>query len=888
MTEFLSKLKTTTVVNGRLALRTERLRNARERRLAYQVMTVEHLASRLAGGFCQIVDIPTLRGLVNGIIESADIGELNPMRSRPGMPNACANTLMKFWLSGIDRETHAGHPRMKAILALEDAVMEAMPANLLRPADVAAAALARIRHAPMIFGSVVFKGMTDLHPVWRPLFDALAATTDVTWEAGPRDVPGFVEASGNVAVLKSGYEVPEYQSASCATERHEAVEAVRWARELVVSGVRPCDVAIATVSMRTYAELMAAVVESGDVPVHMTSGVPAVVGRDGQTAAALADLLLRGISQKRVSRLFSLIGPGNGALQGLPADWELAVPPDAALTTVARWKKVLLRKPSTQPVADVVLPLLELVSKGTRVAAEIGRRFLDGHALALWERALLDGPAAALDRTIKDLKVDDGVDPLTSVCFTTAECLAASPRPYVRLIGLTSRSWPRHQSEDALIPRHVVPTSLLDPMSVSRLDEVDYKTIVDTTARIIVMSWPRRDSQGRELGISGLVPSTLRERATRLSSTRRAEAPLSETDRLFSRISEFRLTAQARAAAATVADWTASELTAHDGLVQAGHPRIVRVLEQAQSATSLRKLLRDPLSFVWVYALGFRAPEYEDEPLLLDARQFGNIVHEILRRTVEVLSREGGFAKVSRRRLESAVESARLDVGGIVETSQPVPPTLVWLQTMDLAEQFAKAALSQQLPLETHGFVSHAEVPFGRSEKWPRADRPWDQDSVVTIPGTSVRVQGVIDRLDVTADGRMAVVVDYKSGKTPPGVEDFVLNGGKELQRPLYSYAVKSLLGDGVSVQAALSYPHSGTFAPLPDPEAALSTLAGFVATAVGSILDGAAVAGEDAEDRFSDTKFALPAQADAIYLARKAEARNKALTDLSHLWSHP
>ena len=35
----------------------------------------------------------------------------------------------------------------------------------------------------------------------------------------------------------------------------------------------------------------------------------------------------------------------------------------------------------------------------------------------------------------------------------------------------------------------------------------------------------------------------------------------------------------------------------------------------------------------------------------------------------------------------------------------------------------------------------------------------------VTIPGTPLRIQGRIDRLDLSEDGRTARLVDYKTGK---------------------------------------------------------------------------------------------------------------------------
>lgn len=884
---YLKFLKTTLIVNGRMALRTERLNAARDGAMGTQVMTIEHAASRLAGGFLQIIDLVTLRGLVSSVLETADLGELNPMRKRPGMPNACASTLLKYWLSGIDRDHYASSKRIGAILALEDAVMEVMPANLMRPSDLVELAVSHISHAPMIFGDIVFKNMTDLHPVWRPLLDAFASVLPVTWDAGPRQKADFLGNRKDVVVKKSAPSEPIVAAVSCASDRHEVIEAVRWVREMTVSGVDPSDIAVATVSLQTYDDLMASVAAEADVVIHMANGIPALMSRSGQTAAALADVMLRGISQKRISRLFGLMGAGQGALINLPANWEEALPADAALTTVKRWTKALERRPSTQPLAEVIVPLLDIISKGPDKASEIGERILWPDALAIWKRALKDGPPTALDRTLKALKTDDSSNPLSSACFMSAEDLAASPRSHVRLIGLTSRNWPRHQTEDALIPRHIVPSEVLDPMPLSRVDRIDFATISDTTDKLLVLSWPRRDGKGRDLGISGLVDEDYRENAVHLNRSRIANHAMSETDRLLSRPLEFRARDDANAVISTARDWLSADMTAHDGLVSAGHPRIATVLSQVQSATSLRKMLRDPLGFVWRYGLGFKAPEYEDEPLLLDSRQFGNIVHEILRRTVENLGRKGGFTSVSQEKLFEAIADARLDVGGIVETSQPVPPALIWFSTMEMAELFARAALTYPLPVHD-GIKSFAEVPFGKEAKWIRSDLPWEQDVTVEIPGTGIFVGGVIDRLDLLSDGSKAYVLDYKSGKTPPKIEEAILNGGKELQRPIYNFAVKTLLGDRIEVESALIYPMTSTYAPLPEADHALDLLAGYVATARSLLLEGAIAAGIDAEDSFSESKFALPSQADAVYLQHKRQARAHTLSELTTLWSQP
>ena len=148
---------------------------------------------------------------------------------------------------------------------------------------------------------------------------------------------------------------------------------------------------------------------------------------------------------------------------------------------------------------------------GLKQAAEIGERLLCTRSLAIWRKALTEGPPEALDVTLPTLRLPDQLPPEATVIWATAASLAAEPRPYVWLIGLTSRAWPRHQAEDALLPNHIVSGELLDPLPVHEADRRDFTTILKTTARQVICSHARRDPQGRKNGISPLYPQSFPE-----------------------------------------------------------------------------------------------------------------------------------------------------------------------------------------------------------------------------------------------------------------------------------------------------------------------------------------------------------------------------------------
>ena len=256
-----------------------------------------------------------------------------------------------------------------------------------------------------------------------------------------------------------------------------------------------------------------------------------------------------------------------------------------------------------------------ILARGLKHAAEIGELLLKGRSLAIWRKALTDGPPEALDVTLTSLRLPDDVAPETSIIWAPAAALAAVPRPFVRLIGLTSRAWPRHASEDPLLPDHIVPSHRLEPLPVHDADRRDFETICRTTARQLVCSRSRRDAEGRLNGTSPLYTANLPE--AHRQRARIPEHAAGWSDRLFARPAEFDELPQARSALLCWIDWHTGRLTPNDGLIRRDHPVVIAALQRQQSATSLAKLLRDPLGYLWQYGFGWAEPGETEDPLLL-------------------------------------------------------------------------------------------------------------------------------------------------------------------------------------------------------------------------------------------------------------------------------
>ena len=197
------------------------------------------------------------------------------------------------------------------------------------PAISAAKPLPGLAVAPGIIGAVELDNLGFVPPVWRPLLSALAAVVPVR-----RCNPAVVDAawfSGEVTRDRLPIAaVPE--SVCCADPHAEAVEALRWARDLLSSGrARPEDIAITAAATSVWDDHFLALSESAELPLHFSHGVPALSLRPGQACAALADALVGGLSQDRIRRLFAHAVGVAPALRTLPRDWASGLPSGAGL-----------------------------------------------------------------------------------------------------------------------------------------------------------------------------------------------------------------------------------------------------------------------------------------------------------------------------------------------------------------------------------------------------------------------------------------------------------------------------------------------------------------------------------------------------------------------------
>jgi hypothetical protein len=122
----------TIVVHTRLAGHMARVEAARAGSHGIQILTMGHMVARLAGGFLAPIDPDCLRDAITEALPELDLGELENIKTLPGMARATAGTLEKVWQANIDLSSST-HPRSRVLAALEETVLARLPPAMKKP-----------------------------------------------------------------------------------------------------------------------------------------------------------------------------------------------------------------------------------------------------------------------------------------------------------------------------------------------------------------------------------------------------------------------------------------------------------------------------------------------------------------------------------------------------------------------------------------------------------------------------------------------------------------------------------------------------------------------------------------------------------------------------------
>lgn len=849
-------------------------------------MSLPTLAARLAGGFARAAEATDLDATIRSALDEGGFTDFESIRLLPGMTRAVASTLARVWSGDLDTASVEFSPggRLADLAVLDLRVRARLPVGALTPRDLRDAAMARIGYAASVLGPVVLERLGVVDPVWRALVITLCGVVAVEWNNPGSDDTSWFPGS----IVRAGRSVaapPEL--VTCANPRAEVVESLRWARELITTGkAKPNEIAICATAPAEWDEHFVALSGDASVPLHFSHGLPAIASWDGQFCAALADPMLNGLNQDRVRRLLGYAQGRSPTLRELPKDWARGLKATASLMELDHWRRALAetRRSHTDAVnlSELLMPVIEKLASGPDAAEDLGAMLLPTATRRLWNEALRKAPATAVDLSLSELRVPDSRDAGVCAVWCLASHLAPSPRQWVRLLGMTARSWPRASPDDPLLPDHILPRERLIRDSLTEQDRRAF-ALISTQATGCVLSRSRRNSQGGLTAASPLLDHAAK--ATWLKLTRVPSHAFSESDRLLARPGEASATARFAGALTCWRDWRRRGVTPHDGGGRANHPLINAALAHVQSATSLRRMLRDPIAFVWRYALGWRASMEEQQPLFLDAKAYGELVHALLKSTVDSLESSTGYTRAPRDAVEAALQAAKELVANQWPLERSVPPLLLWKHTIESAGHLALRALTHdELMPATRSWT---EVPFGGTlGEVASSQAPWDASLVVQIPGTTISIRGAIDRLDLREKGDAVRVSDYKTAAPPRNAAGLVLDGGRELQRVIYAIAARHLLAGPPKVVARLLYlgVDTPTDVKLPDVDVAIDQTTSFVTEAMALLRQGTFLpAGPDVTEDWNEYRLMLPAW--STYLDYKRPAFDRAYEPLKRRW---
>jgi ATP-dependent helicase/nuclease subunit B len=290
--------------------------------------------------------------------------------------------------------------------------------------------------------------------------------------------------------------------------------------------------------------------------------------------------------------------------------------------------------------------------------------------------------------------------------------------------------------------------------------------------------------------------------------------------------------------------------------------------------------------------------ENPEETDIITPLERGSLVHEILERFIVTCKRQGtlpvpgeSWSDGHRQMLHDIAHQAFL----IAEARGVTGKALRWeLEKTDILldlDTFLEedTRLRQKFQVSPHIVETWFGPGGGEGGSW--AEAVYEAKGVGTL-----RFKGIIDRVDIDPTGRLALVLDYKTGSTSAyeGMKKDDVDGGRRLQLAVYSLAARGALGEGVQVRAAYWFITSkGKFALMPsgtiESEAVLERFGGAITAIAGGISEGLfpanpgeATNGDFKNCRFCEFKRLCPARKDVMWERKRRDPRLASYLELT------
>ena len=230
--------------------------------------------------------------------------------------------------------------------------------------------------------------------------------------------------------------------------------------------------------------------------------------------------------------------------------------------------------------------------------------------------------------------------------------------------------------------------------------------------------------------------------------------------------------------------------------------------EHEYSATELERYVRCPFRFFAQWLLCLEEPEEPEEDI--PARDKGTLLHRIFREFYARRLAERGESRIAHEELHAAfaqlVAAARRELDGepytgllwekfrerLIGAGDDVPGLLPRFLEVDVETTRGPSACTPR----------HLELGFGSQRHRQTLDPNSRREPIeIHVGERTIRLHGIIDRIDVNDAARTFCVLDYKSGGQVPSQSQ--VEKGTSLQLPIYMIAAQELLGEAMRFAAA-------------------------------------------------------------------------------------
>ena len=218
------------------------------------------------------------------------------------------------------------------------------------------------------------------------------------------------------------------------------------------------------------------------------------------------------------------------------------------------------------------------------------------------------------------------------------------------------------------------------------------------------------------------------------------------------------------------------------------------------SPTALETWAACPYRYFLAHVLRLGALDTPEEIFSISALDRGSLSHEILERFIRE-SRQGGHLPApgqpwgpgDRERLMRIAAQSFQEAEAHGVTGKRLLWDMAKTEILSDLETFLEADSLLREASETADVRVETRFGFG------------GDSTEVIDPDSGIRFRGMIDRMDVSGDGKAVLVIDYKTGSAEPyrGLDDDPIDQGRRLQLGVYSLAARASFPDATDVSAA-------------------------------------------------------------------------------------